>query len=414
MRYLHGVLAAALLLAGAHPSHADVVGAVHDLALRTARAAGASPAAQCDTLAVADLAMFDAANAIERRFEPYRLNSPSPPPAGADPAAAALGAGCGALAVLHPREAETTRRACDVVMATLATGPQVAASLAFGDAAGRSIATARLREIAPVANTYRPRTSPGIYVPTSLPIGYEYTTMTPLMLRSSSQFRPPPPPALASATWARDYEESRSLGGRSSTGRSASQTATARFWASGGPQQQLDSMAIFRYRTDATPAEHARFLALVTAAMADTSIAIFDAKYAYDFWRPITAIRNGDTDGNDATERDAAWVPLLDTPPHPEYPCAHCAVTAALAVAVDAAIADGALPAPIMIQPATAADAVPPRQYASGADVMAEVANARVWGGMHFRTSTDAGVTLGRAIAQWMLETQLRPVTPAR
>jgi hypothetical protein len=149
-------------------------------------------------------------------------------------------------------------------------------------------------------------------------------------MTSADQFRPGPPPSLTSDLWARDCNEIKALGAKNSTHRSAEQTDIARFWA------DIVSLPYFPVvRSVATapgrePTQNARVLAVAAQAIDDALIAVFDAKYHYNFWRPITAIRNGDTDGNDATERDASWLPFIDTPMHPEYPCAHCILSAAV------------------------------------------------------------------------------------
>lgn len=394
------------------PAAADAVADVHDLALRTARAAGAAGTAHM-TLAVVDLAMFDAANGIERRYEPYRAQ-PLPPPA-ADPASAALGAGCAALAGLHPTQQAATAKACDALFAALPVTPAAAGGRTFGEAVGVALVAARQGDGVGAPNRYRPFTTAGTYVPTPLPIGWDAATTKPFALTSPAQFRLGPPPALTSDTWARDYHEVKSLGARNSAQRTPEQAATAQFWASAGPQQYLDAIAGLPPIVPAGVTDRARFLALLSMTIADTGIAVFDAKYTYNFWRPITAIRNGDLDGNDATERDAGWVPLVDTPLHPEYPCAHCGVGAAMATVLAAFLGDGELAVPVTIKSADAPGrTATARSWTRATGFVGEVADARVWSGVHFRTSTDAGRRLGAAVGNWVVTTQLRPLPATR
>jgi hypothetical protein len=391
---------------------ADLVADVHDLALRTARTAGAAGNAAY-TLTIVDLAMFDAANAIERRYEAYRVQ-PAPPP-GADPGAAALGAGCAALAGLHPTQQAATAKACDALAATLPAGTGTAAGRAFGETVGAAQLAARQGDGLGAPNRYRPSAAAGVYVPTVLPIGWDSATMRPFALTSPSQFRPGPPPALASDVWVRDYNEVKSLGARNSTLRTPEQTATALFWASNGPQQYLDSVAGLPPIAATGVADRARFLALLFMTISDAGIAHFDAKYAYGFWRPITAIRNGDLDGNDSTERDAGWMPLVDTPLHPEYPCAHCNVGAAFASVLAAFLGDGDLSVPLTVKAADAPGrTTAARSWKRVADFVPEVANARVWGGVHYRNSTEAGMAMGSAVGRWVIATQLRPLPATR
>ena len=394
-------------------ARADAVGDVHDLALVTARAAGAPPPAQNDTLTIVDVAMFQAANGVERRFRPYRAPPPRPP-AGADSALAAVGAGCAVLAGLHPARQADVATGCEAIVARLPAEPDPASSLGYGRDVGQAVADARRAETKPFTNGYRPIAEPGRYVATPLPLGADTAVAPPYALRSASQLRPTAPPPLSGETWALAYNEVKALGGRVSKERTPEQAATALFWASAGPQQYLDSIGAFPLGGQTSPAAHARLLALMTMAMSDAGIAVFDAKYAYDAWRPITAIRNGDKDGNDATERDASWQPLLETPLHQEYPCAHCATAAALVGVVAAVLGTGDLAEPLVFRPSTAAGTAPPRSWPRALDVLPEIADARVWGGMHFRFSTAAGLAMGLATARWVVDTQLQPDAAAR
>jgi hypothetical protein len=412
---MHKPLQPALLLAAlAWPlaAAADLVGDVHELALRTARAAGAAGTAQY-TLAMVDLAMFDAANAIERRYEPYRALAA--PPAGADPAAAALGAGCAALAGVHPAQQTATSTACDALVATLPASRATADGRAFGETVGKAQVASRQGDGLGAPNRYRPLTVAGAYVPTVLPIGVDMAAVKPFALTSPAQFRPGPPPALTGEAWARDFNEVKAVGARSSTLRTPQQTATALFWASAGAQQFFDSVPDLPPIAPAGVADRARFLALLHVAIADAVIAHFDAKYTYNFWRPVTAIRNGDLDGNDATERDAGWMSLIDAPLHPEYPCAHCNVSAAFAAVLAAVLGEGELAVPLTLKSA----AIPggtasTRSWKRATDFVPEVADARVWSGIHYRNSTAAGMALGHAVGRWVVTTQLRPLPAPR
>jgi hypothetical protein len=168
--------------------------------------------------------------------------------------------------------------------------------------------------------------------------------VTPWIMESGSQFHPAPPPALSSPEWAADYNEIKELGGKKSTRRTPEQTEMARFWTITGPQSLDPIVRQIASAPVRTLGQNARLFALVEMAVADSYIAVFEAKYAYNFWRPVTAIRNGDIDGNDATERDAAWEPLIDTPLHPEYPCAHCINSGAARAVLEAEFGTGPNP----------------------------------------------------------------------
>ena len=143
--------------------------------------------------------------------------------------------------------------------------------------------------------------------------------------------------------------------------------------------------------------QNARLYAAVTQAMDDALIAVFDAKYHYNFWRPVTAIRNGDIDGNDATERDPSWTSFIDTPMHPEYPCAHCILSAAVGTVLRAEIGTGPVPTLTTTSP-TAKGAA--RNWTKIDDFVQEVANARVYDGVHYRNSAEVGASMGKQVGE--------------
>jgi hypothetical protein len=227
------------------------------------------------------------------------------------------------------------------------------------------------------------------------------------MMTSPDQFRPGPPPPLASEIWARDYNEIKAIGGRSSMRRTAEQTEIARFWESTSPTIYHGVVRSVAAVPGREVTQNARLFAAVTQAIDDAMIAIFDAKYHYSFWRPITAIRNGDIDGNDATERDPAWTPLIDTPMHPEYPCAHCIVASTVGTVLQAEI--GAGPMPILTATSDTAKGAA-RSWTNIDDFVQEVANARIYDGVHFRKSTEVGTAMGKKTGALAVMKYLRPL----
>jgi hypothetical protein len=152
--------------------------------------------------------------------------------------------------------------------------------------------------------------------------------------------------------------------------------------------------------------DNARLFALYAMAMADSYIAVFDAKYTYPFWRPVTAIRNGDIDGNDATERAPAWEPFIATPMHPEYPCAHCINSAAGAAVLEAFFGD--VVPPFSLTSPTASGVT--RKFSRLSDYVRESIDARVYDGVHYRTSGEAGAAMGRKIGEYTVQNYLKPV----
>src|SRR4051812_2815947 len=209
---------------------ADVVARVNALAQATAAPPGSPVALR--TQVVANLAMFDAANAIAPKFTSYRV-TPAPP-ANASPEAVALAAGCAAIAELHPQQRAATTKSCDEIAATLPAGAMTDDARRLGETVAHELVTARRDDGLGVPNRYQPATSAGAYVPTVFPVGFDVATTKPFALTSPSQFRPGPPPALTSDVWARDYNEIKSMGSRDSTARTAAQTSTALFWGSTG------------------------------------------------------------------------------------------------------------------------------------------------------------------------------------
>jgi len=222
------------------------------------------------------------------------------------------------------------------------------------------------------------------------------------MMTSPSQFRSVPPPALTSDTWTRDYNEVKAAGSRASTTRTPEQTATAQFYAPPSFTQFVASI-VENAPAPTSVAGSARYYALLYAILVDAAIAHFDSKYTYNFWRPITAIRNGDLDGNPATDPDAGWTSLVESPPHPEYPCAHCNTGTAFATVLAGLVGPGRR---VAIRGADNAR----REFASASEVAADIVNARVYSGIHFRNSAEAGAAMGKQLGEYVLATQLRPL----
>lgn len=243
-------------------------------------------------------------------------------------------------------------------------------------------------------------------MPTTLPAVPQWPRRKPWLLASPSQFRPGPPPSLTSERWARDYAEVKALGGKVSAARTAEQTEMARFWETTLPPVYHGVVFSIALMPGREVTRNARLLAAVTQAADDALIAVFDAKYQYGFWRPITAIRNGDQDGNEATERDPAWVPFIETPMHPEYPCAHCIVSGAIGAVLRAEIGAGPMPTLTSTSP-TANGAA--RSWKSVDDFVAEVAVARIYDGVHYRNSAEVGSAMGRQVGELAAARWLRP-----
>jgi hypothetical protein len=363
-----------------------------------------SPQAQ-RILATVHAAMFDALNSIERRYQPYIAQLPASPTTSKDAAAAVAAATV--LAKLHPSAEDELKRALAAYLTKLADNEGKADGIQLGQAAAGKILEARANDGADAPDVYRPKTRPGVYVPTPITVASTWSSVTPFVLKSPSQFRPEPPISLASEQWAADYIEIKDFGGKASTRRSARQTEDARFWLVTGPPayHPIARQLIVSKKMDVM--DSARFMALVAIAEADAYIAVMDAKYHYDFWRPITAIRNGDLIGNPAVSLEAGWQPIDDTPMHPEYPCAHCICGATLAAVVET-LFDTADVAEVAMTSATAPGVA--HRWTNLWALSKEVSEARIWAGFHYRFSTRVGTDMGHQIGEYVVKNVMRPV----
>jgi hypothetical protein len=398
--------AAAALCCALSAARADVVTDWHDAAMASFAQSATPLLPATRALALTHAAMFDAINAVERRYMPYLSRPEAAPGASADAAASA--AAHRVLATLLPARAKELEQAHRQALASTPEGAARERGVQLGERIAAELLAARAGDV-PAAPPYRPHAAPGAYVPTALPIGAEQAQARPWLMQRPDLFRPPAPPALASAEWARDFDEVKDFGGRTGDKRSAEQAEVARFWVVVWPQSWSPIVRQLAAAPGRTPVRNARLFALTSLAAADAFIAVFDAKYAHNAWRPITAIRNADIDGNDATAPAANWLPLVETPLHPEYPCAHCIVAAAVATVLEAEFGSGRIAALTMTSP-TAPGVT--RRWERLADIVTEISNARVWGGIHYRHSTRVGEQMGRAIGELALARHLLPVPP--
>jgi hypothetical protein len=278
-----------------------------------------------------------------------------------------------------------------------------------GIAIGRREARALVRERAddgrngPPLPTAAP--GPGVWIPTppnTVGASSWLGAVRPFVLASGDEFRPNAPPALTSARWAADYNEVRTYGSATSTVRTAKQTEIARFW--GDPPYVQNQRALRTVVADrGLDAVHAaQLFAMADTAAADALIACWDTKYHYWLWRPFSAIPGADTDGNPATPADPSWTPLLPTPNHPDYASAHSCATTALFTVVARLLSPHTDALEIDIDSGLTATT---HHFATVGDLMTEVANARVWAGLHWRFSTAAGERIGKSVALLVLRT---------
>jgi len=359
-------------------------------------------------MAMVHVAMFDAVNAIDKRYHPYLLQ-PAAPATASKQAAAAVAAARVLLGLQVQAERELTA-VLAAYLARIGEGDAKSEGIEVGEAAAALILQARASDGADLPDSYRPKAKAGVYVPTAPTIGSVWPTLKPFAMTTAAQFRPQPPIALQSQQWAADYNEIKAFGARASSKRSARQTEDARFWLTPGPIIYYPLVCQIAAAKTLDVVDSARFMALVAVARSDAFVAIFDAKYHYEFWRPVTAIRNGDIDNNPETEPDATWMPLADTPMHPEYPCAHCIMASTIAAVVKALF--GAVNLTELSLSSPSAPGVTHRWTDLDA-LIREVMEARIWAGFHYRFSTQVGEDMGRKIGDYTVKTVMQPTALA-
>jgi hypothetical protein len=365
--------------------------------------------------AIVQSAVFDAVNGIARRYTPMHVLPDAP--RRASRAAAAAGAAHEALVTLFPaQQAMLDQRLDDTISqiadATKGDGRSIAEGLQWGKTvADETLAWRATDGFSTVPPTYAPAGIPGRWAPTPpafvlMPLFRQFATMTPFALASPDQFLPAPPPPLTDARYARDFNEVKALGSANSTIRTPEQTQTAIFWQSDTPTAIWNRVADdFAQQRGRSMLAGARILTLMNVSLADSAIAIWNAKNTYDTWRPITAIQQADSDGNPDTSSDPNWTPLLVTPAFQEYPAGHPGVSSGGAAVLASFYGDDT--------PFTATSTSLPgveRSFTSLSSAIEQIQNARVWGGIHFRTACDTGANMGAEVAQYVTETRLLPV----
>ncbi len=385
--------AAACLVAGAAIARADVIIDWNTRADAIAAEKKLSGPAHGRGLVLMHVAMFEAVNAIDGRYAAYRLRLVADRNTSREAAAAA--AGHAVFVTLHPDQRASLDALLAEQLAKVPEGPPKERGLILGRKAAAELLELRTDDGFTAPETWRPITQPGVYVPTVIAVSSTVGAWSPWVMTSAAQFRPVPPPALTSETWTRDLNEIRAIGALNSTVRSAEQTTVGRFWFVTGARAWNPLVAQIAVHKRMNLLDCARLFALTSLAGMDAYIAVFEAKYHYNFWRPVTAIRNADNSG---------WLPLGETPMHPEYPCAHCITSSAVAAVLRGVVGEEI--GTLNLTSATAPGVT--RSWTRLDDYVDEVSNARIWAGFHYRFSTDVGKDMGRKIGELTVSTQLR------
>ena len=368
-------------------------------------AAALTPAEGHTLFAYVAIAVYDSVMAIKGGYEPFAIDVDAPAGASAE---AAVAAAAHRILVHHlPGQSAFVDAAYADSLSTIADGPAEHDGVAVGEAVATALIDQRAGDGFRAPVTYTPPNPPipGVWIPTGpVPIGPYLGLMEPFSLDRADQFRPQGPPDLGSRKWARDYDEVRTIGSASSTTRTPEQTIAARFWGEAPVQQARGSFRRFVTDHELDIVEASRFMAMISVVYADALIACFDAKYEYAFWRPVTAIRAGHTDGNERTTGDPAWTPLLPaTPNHPEYPSAHSCITPAGGLVIARFLHTSRIDFTV-----PSLTGLGDRHFATVGDLQDEVGAARIWGGIHFRTAVEDGMRIGQRVVHQVLAHHFR------
>ncbi len=392
---LHSVLlctTVALSLA-ALPARADIITDWNQTAMTTLLRAQLPSGAPTRALAIMHAAMFEAVNSIEPRYQPYKASLEAPK--GASTAAAASAAAYRVIASIVPAQAAALEGRHKVLIAGVPEGPNKDAGIAVGEKAAAVILAARANDGADFSPAYTPIEGKGRYVLTSSAImaSPSLSKMQTFIIANSREFRPPPPPDIESEQSLRDLAEVKAIGDKDSALRTPQQTMIANYHV---PPGFITWNGIARHAVQAKAldiVESARAMALLNFATMDGQSSIWDAKFTYNGWRPVTAIRAG----------GGAWTALLSEPMHPEYPCAHCGIGAAAATVMEGLFGTGPFPFSAVAMPN-----MPPRAFGSFREFETEEAVSRIYGGVHFRWSNAVGETVGKQVGEKVL-TALKP-----
>jgi PAP2 superfamily len=413
--------AAAVLAAGAYartsPRHARTAKESgqpvidwNQVLLSIVNTPGAQPANVQPTrnFAIVHAAIYDAVNAIDRTHEPYLISVRAP--RGASETAAADAAAHTALVGLYPAQQNILDADYAAELAKVADGPAKDKGIRVGEQVAGDLLAIRANDGSNVpAPPFVAGTNPGDYRPTPpnfpTPVFTTWGQVTPFVLDRGDQFRPAPPPALTSDAYAAAIDEVQSLGSTASTTRTAEQTEIGKFW--NPPIQnfwnQIAQTVAVAHHSDLPTT--ARLFAALDLSFADSAIAFYDAKYTYRLWRPVTAIRLADTDGNPNTVADPNWLPLAgNTAADPSYPGAHSTISAAGADVLASFFGNGQHFS--VTSPALAGVT---RSFSSFSAAAQEAGLSRIFSGQHTRLDHVAGLKLGHDVAGFVLHNALLP-----
>jgi hypothetical protein len=403
------------LLVGTLTAGTDAVLDWNAIAVNTAVANKQNPFVQARSAAIVQLAVFEAVNSITHEYQPYLGTITAAPDASPD--AAAIEAAYQVLIAYFPGSQSTLNTAYLNSMGAIPDGPAKTDGIATGDAAASAMMLLRANDGSspvlffppgpPVPGDWQATISCPIENGIAEGIAFQWPNLIPFGISSASDFLLDPPPALTSHKYAKAYNEVMTVGSLNSTQRPQDRTNVALFYAASSPtqvfNQAAEQVAMAQGRS---LSDNARALALINMAMSDSLVASFLNKYTYNFWRPETAIHGGNSDGNPNTVGDPNWAPFITTPCFPSYPSNHGSAGNAAAEVMKHLYGDNGL-SMTLSNPAVPTIVL---QYSSFKQITDDISDARVYGGIHFRTDQEAGEDLGKAVGKTVYKHNLRPV----
>ena len=411
MRCYRIALCAAMLALIPSVTKADIVTDWNQVALDSIIRQKLVATSASRALAMVHAAVFDAVNTVDKTYEPYLV--PLQAPSGTSPEVAAAVAAHGVLTSLFPAQSAILDAALADSLAPFPDGPGKTSGIALGAAAADIVVSWRLYDHSSDMVHYTPGTGPGRWRPTPPAFGMammpQWATVTPFALQRGSQLRPTRPPALGSTEYLQAWYETKTVGAKDSTVRTAEQTAIAKFWVDMPGTETTVGRWNLVARSVAggnSLAQNARLFALLNIAMADAGVVGWDCKYAYNFWRPIAAIREADTDGNPRTVADPTWEPLVTTPAFPGYVSTHSTFSATAATVLSSFFGTDNKAFEIV-----GFNGSPERRaYTSFSQAAREAGMSRIYGGIHFRFEDSMGQAVGKRLGTAVYRYYLRRV----
>lgn len=355
------------------------------------------------TLAIVHTAIYQAVNAITHEYPDDELSIKVDTQSNASIEAAVAAANRITLLSLLPQAHDVIEKEYHTSLKLIDDQNNKKIGIEIGERAAKKVLSVRTEDNTLVKDNYRPSVIAGKYVPTLIPAVPNWPQRKTWILKDPSEFRPGPPPKLTSKEWANDLNEVKIIGKKISNKRSSEQTKIAKFWEATLPpiyHGVVHSVANMKGRS---VTQNAWLFATITRATDDAMISVFDAKYHYGLWRPITAIRNADIDNNSETFRDSSWEPYIPTPMHPEYPCAHCVIAGTVGSILQAEIEKGHYDNIVLMTRSTTLNNSK-RSWNSIDEFVQEVSEARIYDGVHYRNSTEVGTAMGKKIGALALK----------